>query len=57
MFEAIKIYNSMLLDLEKMAKIADDKTLRRKICYLMHRISQILARLRDELNQEIESRR
>lgn len=57
MLEAIEAYNVMLLDLENMAKCDISKVLRRKICYLMHRIEQILARLRDELDLDIESRR
>ncbi len=47
----------MLLKVEVWAAETDDRELRRRLCRLMNRLAQDIARMRDALELEIESRR
>lgn len=47
----------LLLKLEDWARNTNSKPMRRRLCRLMHQVSQDIAQLRDKLNQDIEERR
>jgi hypothetical protein len=47
----------LLLKTEEWAKATNDKLLRRKICRLMHKIEQDLAKMQESFDREIEERR
>lgn len=57
MHNFLKAQTLGLLDLESRAKVTVDKVERGLICRSMHRLAQSIAKLRDDIDMEIESRR
>jgi len=60
MSNLISIINTeklLLLKLEDWARNTNSKDMRRRLCRLMHQVSQDIAKMRDKLNTDIEERR
>lgn len=57
LISAINTEKLLLLKLEDWARNTNSKDMRRRLCRLMHQVSQSLAKLRDTLNTDIEERR
>jgi replicative DNA helicase len=47
----------LLVKVEEWAKATNDKMLRRRLCRLMHKIEQDLAKMQESFDREIEERR